>query len=126
MINIQSDKQLTFDEFYRKYYLRNHRERLNRIIHYLGGTFMIISIISSFLTGLSPIGLLYFLPTVQFIYGFIGHYMVEQNEFAYIQTQNNEVFDFIGPRRSFPLMYVYGFMGDFKFWFDVTMGNQRL
>jgi len=94
-----------FHEFY-PFYLSEHLNPINRKLHFIGATTVLILTSYILLTGswwLFPLNLL-------FGYGFswIGHFFFERNKPATFQ---------------YPL---YSLRGDFTMWFDIVRGKQSI
>jgi hypothetical protein len=66
----------TFEAFW-PYYLQEHRDPLNRRLHFIGTTLVIVSVVLAVVT-LNPC-MLGFAPLTGYGFAWIGHFFVEKN-----------------------------------------------
>ncbi|MEJ7611155.1 MAG: DUF962 domain-containing protein [Ferruginibacter sp.] len=70
-------KYKTFRSFY-PYYLTEHSDSRNRILHFLGTALLIISLVAGIITGL-PL-LFAAIPVLGYGFAWTGHYFLEKNK----------------------------------------------
>ncbi|MCT4643225.1 MAG: DUF962 domain-containing protein [Bacteriovoracaceae bacterium] len=88
----------SFDEFY-PFYLKEHSDKTNRLLHFIGTTLVIMIVIGAFLTN-NFYSLLY-CPFVGYGFAWIGHFRFEKNKPATFK---------------YPL---YSFRADFLMWWQL-------
>ena len=88
----------TYDEFF-KFYLTQHSDPRNRILHAIGTTLGVIVVVSAFLLG-HPWYALLFLP-IGYGFAWTGHFLLEKNRPA---TFGHPFWSFISDFRMLGLM----------------------
>jgi hypothetical protein len=69
-------KYKTFWSFY-PYYLTEHSDSKNRVLHFIGTTFLIFALIAGVITGKWFFYLL--IPILGYGFAWVGHYFIEKN-----------------------------------------------
>jgi hypothetical protein len=92
----------TYKEFY-PFYLSEHSHPLNRLMHFIGTTLVIILLIAA-IWYQKPVLLLY-IPLAGYGFAWIGHFFIEKNKPATFK---------------YPL---WSFISDFKMYFDILRGK---
>lgn len=93
-----------FEEFW-LFYVREHSQPVNRILHFLGSTLGLVCLVETFITGnvwLIPAGLV-----VGYGFAWIGHFFIERNKPASFK---------------YPL---WSFRGDWKMWSLMLTGRME-
>jgi len=94
----------TFEEFY-PFYLREHSNEINRRLHIIGTTLVVMLLVWSVLTG--HLRNLFYVPLIGYGFAWVGHFFFEKNKPATFK---------------YPL---FSLRGDFKMWFEVVTGSRR-
>lgn len=88
----------TFKEFY-PYYLNEHSNKINRILHFIGTCFVIAFLIYALFT--AQYKLIWFCPLFGYTFAWIGHFIFEKNRPATFKQP------------------IYSLMGDFVMWWQL-------
>ena len=88
----------TIEEFY-PFYLNEHSNKINRILHFIGTCLFFLVVLYILMTG--KFKLLWLCPVVGYSFAWIGHFGFEKNRPATFKQ---------------PL---YSFMGDIKMWWQL-------
>ena len=91
----------SFEEFY-PFYLGEHANALNRRLHFIGTTLVILLAAASFVAGPK---LLWLLPVAGYGFAWVGHFIIEKNRPATFKH---------------PL---WSLMGDFRMYADILRGR---
>ena len=70
-------KYQTFKEFY-PYYLKEHSNKTNRILHFIGTLLVIVFLLAGFLT--KKYSFFYFMPIAGYGFAWLGHLLFEKNK----------------------------------------------
>jgi len=98
-----SDKEYkTLKEFY-PFYLTEHVNRTNRILHFIGTTLVIF--VLAFLIITRQFKLIFLVPLIGYGFAWVGHFIFEKNRPATFK---------------YPL---YSFLSDFIMWFQILTGR---
>eukprot|EP01120_Amphizonella_sp_Union-15-10_P015035 TRINITY_DN7584_c0_g2_i3.p1 TRINITY_DN7584_c0_g2~~TRINITY_DN7584_c0_g2_i3.p1 ORF type:complete len:133 (+),score=21.91 TRINITY_DN7584_c0_g2_i3:34-399(+) len=92
----------SFAEFY-PFYLSEHLNNTNRLLHFTGTTLVLVLVLSLLLTG--SWSLLVLLPLCGYGFAWVGHFFFEKNKPA-----------------SFKFPF-YSLIGDFVMWFEILTGK---
>ncbi|AFD07629.1 DUF962 domain-containing protein [Solitalea canadensis] len=101
----EEKKYKTFQEFY-PFYLSEHQNSTSRRLHFVGTGLVFVILLAAVLFH-KPIWLL-LIPVVGYGFAWVGHFFFEKNKPATFQ---------------YPL---YSLASDFKLFFDILGGKQRL
>jgi len=94
-----SDERIqNFKEFY-PFYLKEHTDKINRILHFIGTSILIVFIIYMVIT--KQYNMLWFSPLIGYSFAWIGHFVFEKNRPATFKH---------------PL---WSLISDFKMWFEL-------
>lgn len=96
----------TFEQFY-PFYLSEHMHPVNRALHVLGTT-LVLLVLGRNLWTAAPAASYLLIPLIGYGFAWVGHFFFERNKPATFK---------------YP---VYSFMGDFRMWFDVVRGKEPL
>jgi len=92
----------SIDEFY-PFYLGEHKNKINRGLHFFGTTLFIFLLAQMLVTG--DWKLFFWLPVVGYGFAWVGHFLIENNRPATF---------------TYPF---YSFVCDFKMYFDFLRGK---
>ncbi len=95
----------TFSEFY-PYYLSEHQDRTCRTLHFIGTSLFFVFLMGAFL--FHKLELLILCPIAGYGFAWVGHFFFEKNKPATFQ---------------YPL---YSLLGDFKMYFEILAGKEKL
>jgi len=94
----QPDKLETYEEFF-QFYLQQHSDPRNRILHAIGTTLGVAVVLGAFLTGHRWYALLFF--PIGYGFAWTGHFLLEKNKPA---TFGHPFWSFISDFRMIGLM----------------------
>jgi hypothetical protein len=94
----QPAKFATYEEFF-QFYLEQHRDRRNRVLHAIGTTLGVAVVVGAFATGHPWYALLFF--PVGYGFAWTGHFVLEKNKPA---TFGHPFWSFISDFRMLGLM----------------------
>jgi len=94
----EPDKFETYDEFF-TFYLQQHSDPRNRILHAIGTTLGVAVVVGAFLTGHPWYALLFF--PIGYGFAWTGHFLLEKNKPA---TLGHPFWSFISDFRMIGLM----------------------
>ncbi len=72
-----TDKRMTFEEFY-PYYLNEHSDSTNRLLHFIGTSIVIGIIAFAIYSGEAKY--LWFAPLAGYSFAWVGHFFIEKNK----------------------------------------------
>lgn len=91
----------SFEQFY-PFYLKEHSDRTNRRLHFIGTSLVIVLLLLSlFVSGM----FFKFVPLVGYGFAWVGHFFFEKNKPATFK---------------YPL---FSLIGDFKMWYQIATGR---
>eukprot|EP00742_Colponemidia_sp_Colp-10_P008913 GILJ01009685.1.p1 GENE.GILJ01009685.1~~GILJ01009685.1.p1 ORF type:complete len:113 (-),score=5.74 GILJ01009685.1:138-446(-) len=94
----------SFDAFY-PYYLQEHKNRINRRLHIIGTSFVVMLLAYSLLT--RTFGTLMYLPVIGYGMAWIGHFFFEKNKPATFKHP------------------IYSLRGDFRMWWETMTARRK-
>ena len=94
-----------FSKFY-PYYLTEHEDRTNKVMHFIGTTLVIFVFVAAILSG--NYKWLWFCPLLGYGFAWPGHMIFEKNKPATFRQP------------------IYSLMSDFVMWWDIIRGRVKL
>ncbi len=95
----------TYSEFY-KFYLTEHENKISRRLHFIGTALVFLEVV--LLSYFHRWDMWYALPITGYLFAWVGHFFFEKNKPATFK---------------YPL---WSLLSDFKLFFEILMGKQKL
>lgn len=93
-------KPSSFSEFW-PHYLADHRDPLNRRLHFVGTSLMAVALVTAVATG--HLRLLLLCPLLGYGFAWVGHFVIEKNRPA---TFTHPIWSLVGDLKMVGLMWV--------------------